>query len=130
MPNLKRLRKVAEAVELAPEERFDMSSWVKHQEGCGTAACACGWYAIATAPEFKWVFPKDRTCVLTSDLRMMDWDDWAEHFGIDDYDANYLFYASEYAPDDWDDDLVYRPTRAEVVNRIREFIGEVEAAQS
>src|SRR5687768_2103246 len=100
MPDLKRLKKLAEAVELAPEDRFDMTTWIE-QKSCGTAACAAGWYAIATAPEFGWrIEPDKNVMVLDRSGKPMREDEWADHFGIEWEEAYDLFMCSAYDPED------------------------------
>lgn len=39
--------KLADLLETVPARHFDMSGFVDHKPGCGTAGCALGWAALS-----------------------------------------------------------------------------------
>lgn len=125
-----RLGVALEAVKLAPPDRFDMRTWIRHGGECGTAACVCGWYAISTAPLFGWCLDG---AVIKSDFGVpMRFAGWAEHFGIGASDAGYLFdatcYDPKYDPNDNDFETDHKPTKEQVIERLTAFIEKHEAA--
>lgn len=125
MANIERLRKLEEAVRLAPEDRFNINGWVC-QRGCGTAACAAGWYAIATAPELKWnIKPGEKAFIYSADGVQMNYASWGEHFGISWRESEYLFDPGHYGLDYRDEKRDVR--KDAVLKRIRAFIAEKEA---
>lgn len=88
------MRLLIETLEAVPEVAFNMRDWAKETE-CGTVACAVGWYAFKHPEEglclFRWYssmgiwgLAQGNGCLPT-------------HFGITDYEADYLFFADQYS---------------------------------
>lgn len=83
-------------------EKFDLSVWQ-----CGTARCAVGDYCLSEVSEMKLV---ESQPILPNGA--YGWDAVREHFGLNFYEAEYLFISSSYSK---------KPTRREVADRIEHF---------
>ena len=112
-----RLKKLAEAVELAPEERFDMTWWGMRNR-CGTSHCAAGWYVEFNPQEgLKFAGNGREIDIVDVTGNYCGMGGLAVHFGITYVESRDLFTAER------DDE-----TREEVLARIRAFIAEKERA--
>lgn len=107
--NIERFAKLIEAVEAAPDNRFDMGSWCG-MTACGTAACACGWYAALLPDRFALVPSKHEIHSATG--KAMGVSAWANEFGIDVLDAARLFCPEGH------------PSRQVVLARLKEYFAE------
>lgn len=107
-----RLRKVIEAVEAAPEERFDMETW-----SCGTTACAIGHYCLANRHAELWL-DLDFTGIGIPMLGTLDSYRAVEAlFGISCDQAEEIFSPLKYTSG---------ARRSHVIARIRQFIADNE----
>ncbi len=116
-PNKQRLLKVIEAVKAAKPEEFDMNRW-KQITACGTVACAAGHY-VQRNPRCGLKFSKTESpeVFLIADRHgNAGFLTVAQHFGIDFDTSEYLFDPNSYA----------RPTRANVLRRLRAFVGKLK----
>jgi hypothetical protein len=116
--NRERLKLVIEALEATDDRAFDMAAWARKTE-CGTVGCAVGQY-IAHNPEcgleLRFHRLNRQAEVYYRWPSLFGWRAISEHFELAEADSQHLFYVVEYASD--------RPTRQEVIDRIRKFIGE------
>lgn len=118
---LERLNRVVEAVEKLPPIRFALNEW-----SCGSVCCAVGAYCLANPDAELFLsggWPKlsrGNECILHD-----SWGAVQIHFGLDQDEAEHLFYSGAYFdPDVERDALRGEPARAAVLQRLREFIAQ------
>lgn len=114
-PNKARLLKVIEAVEWVPDKQFDMEVWFV--KGCGSVGCAFGHY-VHQNPGCGVILideiPVLEECPGVGEFGGID--AAAIHFDLEEEDADFLFLPSSYD----------RPTRANVLRRLRAFVAKLD----
>lgn len=115
-----KLAQLANFLDDLPHDKFHMPEWASEnatEQSCGTAGCACGWAATVYKNDWTFVTPNTwaRPALRTdTDGAIEPQDAFAEYFGIDDEDADWITciiepeegnkefpsYCDEYALDD------------------------------
>lgn len=124
--HLKRMLNLVESIVNAPEDKFNMGSWVKPV--CGTPQCMLGWYSTRNDQD-KFSIGKDPLNPSSFCLRSIPRDlprlDAAKHFGITPDEAGMLFvdFPGKY-------NVPFSASKSEAIKTILKMIGDKTSAKS
>ena len=120
---LDRLTRLADFLEEeVPDKQFTLTSWFYgdfESRDCGTAACALGWSTVLFRKEGVRRYVDSHGFVHVWFGDALGYDAGAALFGISYNQSNFLFSPARY------EQLPFvRPTRRDVIARIREFVAD------